>query len=83
VLLLPFVNGAPELIGELLSMVSPDVPPNPIFPNGIPTGSVAFPIGLTQPGKAQNLTLSLIGSSTHCTNDSQIDKISIVVTRVK
>jgi hypothetical protein len=83
VIVFPLVNGNPELIGELLSMFSPDVPPDPVFPSGIPTAAVSFPIGLTQAGQAQNVTLSMLSEGSHCTADSQIDKISIVVTRVK
>ena len=55
--LLPVVNGNPLLAGLLLATTAPEVPPDPTEPNGIPVAAVTFPLGLTAPGQAQNLTL--------------------------
>jgi hypothetical protein len=82
VVVLPVVNGNPRLIGELLVMTSTDIPPNPIFPNGSPTGSITFPVGLTQPGQPQSLTLKLIGDA-DCTEASKIDQVAVIATQAK
>ena len=78
---LPVVNGNPKLAAVMLTS-APSVPPEPEAPHGIPVADVRFPLGLTQPGVAQSITLKLIGDA-DCTAASKVDQVSIVVTRVK
>ena len=80
---LPLVNGNPLLIGELLLLASPDSPPSPPFTNGIPQADITFPVGLTQPGKPQNITVEMFGSATDCTSGSTLDQVAIVATQAK
>ena len=80
--ILPSVNGNLLLIGELLGMRAPENPPNPLFPNGFPTASVTFPVGLTRPGQAQDVTLSLIGDN-DCSSSSKLDLVTVVASQVK
>jgi hypothetical protein len=83
VFVVPLINGVPALISaELLFLAAPDNPPNPIIPNGILVSDLMQPIGLTQPGKAQTVTLKYEGDK-DCTADSQIDQVAVVVTRQK
>jgi hypothetical protein len=79
---LPLVNGNPLPIGELFVLQSPGIPPRPGFPNGLPQADIAFPVGLTQPGKLQNITLEMFGS-TECTSASTLDQVAIVATQAK
>jgi hypothetical protein len=79
----PFVNGNPLLIGELSVLESPDVPPEPPFGAGIPQADLAFPVGLTQPGVPQNITLEMFGDETDCTSGSTLDQVAIVATQAK
>ena len=44
--------------------------------------AVTFPLGLTAPGQAQNLTLAMLGDA-DCTAASKLDQVAIVVTRAK
>ena len=80
---IPLVNGNPMLIGELGLLQSPDDPPEPPFPNGIPVGRVSFPIGLTQPGVAQSIGVQVLGGNTDCTAGSRIDQVAVVITQAK
>ena len=80
--ILPSVNGNFLLIGELLGLRAPGNPPDPLFPNGFPTASVTFPVGLTRPGQAQDITLSLIGD-TDCSSSSMLDQVTVVASQVK
>ena len=82
VTVLPVINGNPLLIGELLSVRAPDIPPEPTLPNGFPTAAVTFPVGLTQPGRPQTLTLKVIGDA-DCTAASKLDQVAIAVTQAK
>jgi hypothetical protein len=82
VFLVPVINGNPSLIAEVLFLAAPDVPPNPIIPNGIPVSDYSVPLGPTQPGQAQTVTLKYEGDE-HCTADSKIDQVAVVVTRQK
>ena len=82
VTLLPTVNGNPMLAGELLSLQSPDQPPEPPFTNGIPVASVSFPVGIGQPGVAQSIGM-VVGGDEDCTPGSRIDQIAVVVTQEK
>jgi hypothetical protein len=78
----PVVNGSPRLIGLLLAIASGS--PIPGFPNGAPAGDIEFPIGLTQPGVSQNISLFAIeeaGEGT-CTPNSTF-QVSAVVTQAK
>lgn len=82
-LVLPSINGSPSLAGEPLVLVSPPTPPEPPFPNGISRASLSFPLGLTEPGVPQNITLQALGSPGKCTADSRIDQVAVVVTQTK
>lgn len=82
VVVFPLVNGNPMAVGELLVLVSPDNPPEQPFPNGLPQADVSFPVGLTEPGQPQNITLELLGSS-DCTSASALDKVAVVATEAK
>jgi hypothetical protein len=80
--IMPVVNGNPELVGEFV-LLSPDSPLEPPFPDGIPQAALAFPVGLTQPGKPQNITLQMFGNSTDCTSGSTLDQAAVIVTQAK
>jgi hypothetical protein len=80
--ILPTVNGNPMVVGELLSLDSPDNPPEPIFPNGIPVSSISFPVGLAQPGVPQSIGAVMLGDE-DCTAGSKVDQIAVVVTQEK
>jgi hypothetical protein len=80
--ILPTVNGNPLIVGEILSLQSPDIPPEPIFPNGVPVSSVSFPVGLAQPGVAQSIGVVMAGDE-DCTAGSRVDQIAAVVTQEK
>jgi hypothetical protein len=77
----PVVNGSPMLVGELLELISPGVPLLPGFENGIPTAGIEFPVGLTQPGTAQTISLFVISEGS-CTPNSTF-QVSAVVTQQK
>ncbi len=83
VLVLPLINGNPQLSGEFLLLLSPDKPPEPPFLNGIPQADLALPVGLTQPGNPQSITLQMIGDETNCTSGSTLDQVAIVATQAK
>jgi hypothetical protein len=75
----PVVNGTPKLIGELLVLTSSSgILPG--FPNGTPVSSTTFPVGLTQPGTPQTVTVYLV--SEHCTAGSTV-QVSAAVTQAK
>ena len=80
---IPTVNGNPLLVGELALLESPDNPPEPPFPNGIPVSGASFPLGLTQPGVAQNIGLQLLGGGEDCAPGSRVDQVAVVVTQAK
>ncbi len=80
---IPVVNGNPLLVGELALLESPDNPPEPPFPNGIPVSGVSFPLGLTQPGVAQSIGLQLLGGGEDCAAGSRIDQVTVVITQAK
>ena len=82
VFLLPTVNGNPMVIGELLSLQSPDSPPEPPFLNGIPISSASFPVGLGQPGVAQSIGMVISGDE-DCTAGSRVDQVTVVVAQEK
>jgi predicted permease len=82
VIILPTVNGNPMVIGEVLSLQSPDNPPEAFFPNGIPVASISFPVGLAQPGVAQSIGATVVGDE-DCTAGSRVDQIAVVVTQEK
>jgi hypothetical protein len=82
-IVLPTVNGNPLLIGELSQLEAPDVPPSGPFPNGIPVADVSFPIGLTQPGASQSIGIQLLTEEDHCTADSRVDQVMVVVSQAK
>jgi hypothetical protein len=84
VIIRPVVNGNALGIGEGGSLlVSPDNPPNEVFPNGIPQIDVAFPLGLTHPGQTLNVTVQIFGGETECTAGSTVDQVSLVATQLK
>ncbi len=64
--LAPEVNGNLIATGEFAILASPSAPPQPGFPNGFPVAAVSFPIGLTQPGVPQTITIRLLKESEEC-----------------
>ena len=77
----PVLNGNPMLIGILLELAGGvAVPP---FPNGIPTGDVSFPIGLTQPGVAQNVSLLAVKEGEDKCTPTSTFQVSAVITQAK
>jgi len=80
--ILPTVNGNPLAVGELLTLESPDNPPESLFPNGLPVASVSFPVGLSQPGVPQTIGAVMVGDE-DCTAGSRVDQIAVVVTQEK
>jgi hypothetical protein len=84
VAILPFVNGNLLVIGELFVLESPDIPAEPPpFTNGVPQADIAFPVGLTQPGKPQSITLQMFGDTTNCAPGSTVDQVAVVATQAK
>jgi hypothetical protein len=83
VFVLPIVNGTSLLIGLMLQLVSPPESPEPLFPNGISRGTVAFPLGLTEPGTPVTVGLSMFAETGDCEPQSRVDQVSLVITRVK
>jgi hypothetical protein len=81
VVTVPLVNGNPVLIGQFLQLSSGEGPGSE-FPNGVPIGDVSFPVGLTEPGKPQTVTMQVLATSKECAADSTIEA-SLVATRVK
>jgi hypothetical protein len=79
---LPVINGNPMIVGELLQVTS-SIPAPPPLEAGFPVGAVSFPVGLTQPGVPQNISLEALSLGTSCTPDSRIDQIAVVVTQAK
>jgi hypothetical protein len=67
----------------LLVLQSPSNAPEPPFTNGIPQADVAFPVGLTEPGKSVSITLGMFGNATECTSASTLDQVAIVATQAK
>ena len=82
VVVLPTVNGNPQLAGQLLFTAAPSVPPEPEAPSGLPVAGVQLPLGLTQPGQQLNITLKF-GGDADCSAGSKMDQVTLVVTRVK
>jgi len=80
--MLPTVNGNPMVVGELLSLQAPEVPPEPLFPNGVPVASVSFPVGIAQPGVPQSIG-AVLGGDEDCSAGSRVDQIVVVVTQEK
>jgi hypothetical protein len=76
----PVINGNPRLAGLLLQLVSGI--PIPGFTNGVPTADINFPIGLTQPGVPQNITMFLVTLTANCDPSSTV-QISGFVTQEK
>jgi hypothetical protein len=77
----PVINGNPILVGLLLELAGGI--PIPGFPNGIPTSDASFPIGMTQPGVAQNVSLFVVSEGgSNCTSNSSF-QVSAVVTQQK
>jgi hypothetical protein len=79
----PAINGNPVLVGELFLLLAPVSPPEPPFPNGIPQADVSFPVGLTQPGKPQTITLQMLGDKEDCASGSTVDQVAVVATQAK
>jgi len=69
------------LIGILLELAGGvAIPP---FGNGIPVADVSLPIGLTQPGVPQNVSLLAVSEGgTNCTSTSTF-QVSGVITQAK
>ena len=82
VFLLPIVNGNPRGVGESLVVVAPGAPLGPLGSGGIPRAGAEFPIGLTQPGVPQSITMFAVTEAENCTADSTI-QVSAVVTQEK
>ena len=82
VFLLPVVNGNPHGIGESLVVVAPGAPLGPLGSGGISRAGAEFPIGLTQPGVPQSITMFAVAEAENCTADSTI-QVSAVVTQAK
>ena len=81
---LPRGNGIYIATGESLFLIAPGpIPPSdPAAPNGVSRATVTFPVGLTEPGKPQSLTLQMRRSGA-CTPTSTIDQIAVVATQLK
>ncbi len=82
VFLFPAVNGNTLLIGELLALASAIPVPESPFPNGVSAAGVTFPLGNTQPGVAQSVTLQ-VAHEGNCGGASRIDQITAIVTQAK
>jgi hypothetical protein len=80
---LPLINGNPLQAVELLVLQSPSNAPEPPFTNGILQADLAFPVGLTQPGRPVSITLGMFGNATECTSASTLDQVAIVATQAK
>jgi hypothetical protein len=78
----PFVNGTPRLTEDLF-LVAPQVGAEPPFDKGVSSASTSFPLGMTQPGTPQNITLQVVGDETDCAAGSRIDQVAVVVTQAK
>ena len=77
---IPVVNGNPMLTGLLLELAGGvTIPP---FPNGIPVSDASFPIGLTQPGVPQNISIVVISLLGNCTPGSTL-QVSAIITQAK
>ena len=81
VLPLPIVNGNPLGIGRALALVAPGAMLGPFGSNGISHSGANFPLGLTQPGVPQSISMFAV-SSKACTADSTFE-VSAVVTQAK
>jgi hypothetical protein len=81
VLPFPVVNGSPLGFGEILALVAPGAALGPIGSGGIPRSGASFPIGLTQPGVPQTVSM-FVASGKNCTADSTV-QVSAVVTQAK
>jgi hypothetical protein len=81
VLPLAVVNGSPLGFGEILALVAPGTPLGPLGSGGIPRSGASFPIGLTQPGVPQSVSMFML-SGGDCTPDSTI-RVSALVTQAK
>ena len=82
VYVLPIINGNPMAFAELLALRAPKIPPETLFPNGIPQSDLAIPLGLSQAGQPQTVTLKMRGDS-DCTSSSTLDQVAVVVTQAK
>jgi hypothetical protein len=77
----PVVNGNPMLVGILLQLAGGVT--IPLFANGVPVSDVSFPIGLTQPGVPQNVSILAVAEGpTNCTSTSTF-QVSGVITQAK
>ena len=81
VLPLTVVNGNPFAIGESLALIAPGAPLGPFGSGGIPRAGTSFPIGLTQPGVPQSISMFEVNQN-GCTADSTI-QVSAIVTQAK
>jgi hypothetical protein len=80
------VSVAPLVNGNLVNF-SPDAFANlsapagdPEFPNGEPVAGLSAPVGLTQPGAAQRISVKVFGDS-DCTANSTVGAVRVVVER--
>jgi hypothetical protein len=76
---IPTINGDPQLIGELLTLMSPES--GSPFPNGVPRSSASIPVGLTEPGKPQAIGFEVI-SGEECAEGSTIEA-TVAATQIK
>jgi hypothetical protein len=77
----PVINGNPMLVGILLELAGGvAIPP---FANGVPTGDVSFPIGLTQSGVPQSVSLFAVPVGTNNCTATSTFQVSAVITQAK
>jgi len=80
---LPAVNGDALVSGEALILTAPVAKPfDPSAPNGIRRSALTFPVGLTEPGKSQSITLRMRRGGS-CTPTSTIDHVAVVASQLK
>jgi hypothetical protein len=79
---IPVVNGNPRGIGEGLVLVAPGAPLGPLGSGGILRAGADLPIGLTQPGVPQSISMFAAVLAENCTPDSTF-QVSAVVTQAK
>ncbi len=78
----PVVNGSPRGIGEVLELISP--PGAALLglgEGGISNSGISFPVGLTQPGVPQTVSLFIVSVGT-CSASSTV-QVSAAVTQQK
>lgn len=80
------ISVAPLVNGNLVNF-SPDAFANlsapagdPEFPNGEPVARLSAPVGLTQPGAGQQISVKVFGDS-DCTANSTLNAVRVVVER--